>query len=184
MIETILPIDTLSVIFSFLDKKSLRSYDTSMLSKINRPIFLESLSRGVFFNKDLTICSWSIRRGLKSNIESSNLTLIKYVSDSCKKLTIYGRYRENTKFSIKNDNIECLYIDFAKSKTQFRSLKAKNLESLVMIYPRNINKLLLIKLSINCPKLQKICFFKCGEYNKEYMEEIIKTNKIKIICRY
>ena len=60
----------MNIILSYLDRFSLRDYDTAICNKDNRPLFLESV-QCIKYN---IACRWKILRNIKSIVEYSNIT--------------------------------------------------------------------------------------------------------------
>ena len=186
MFETIIPIDVIPNIFLFLDKKSLISYDIAMFSKLERSIFLESL-RKHYLNKHLCVCKWSFSRCIKSKHESVDIKDIKYISDVCKKLTIcgriYDRYDRYYRYSIINHNIEYLYIDCMGTTVCFGSLEARNLKKITIIRPKESYCNIFTNITEKCPNLNTIICIMCDDKFNEYLHQVIRNDKIKIICK-
>lgn len=181
MINSQIPEYVILQIFSFLDKFSLREYDSAMTSKEYRPVFLEIL-------KSFEICTidrWSYLRGIRSSVGHCKFYNIKCIPDICTDLVIYGRARKKSSvLDIQNDNIRKLRIDLLADNIVFNTLKAKNLEKLTIVNIEQINVNIFTKLAKNCPTLAMITLI---NYNKIHTYEMVNTlinnEKIKVVVK-
>ena len=177
--ELIIPFDILRIIFSFLDKKSIFTYDTSLLSKDRRYIFLEVLK--VYNGNIKNICEWTYLRNIKIKTGLCPYYNNMFIPETCERLIIssgskYKLCRRLEYFDIVNHNIKYLHVDLFNSYCVFATLKAKNLEILRMIHCEN--NTIFKNIKNECPKLKKIILI--GNYTlklEDYsgIEIIIKS---------
>ena len=84
--------DILSLIYSYLDKKSLKRYDIALTSKKLRKIFKNILPKVRYTS--INVCEWTYKRGIRNMYEYSLFYNLKYVTDLCKTLVISGSINE------------------------------------------------------------------------------------------
>ena len=183
MIESKVPLYLMNIILSYLDHFSLRDYDTAMCNKDNRPIFLESL-QCIKYN---IACRWKILRNIRSTVEYSSITNVKYISDICEKLIIYSiiiRYKKINKIDLMHNNIKILHIDLDNHDVIVNSIRCKNLETLMLCNVQKVNVKVFNSLTKNCPNLKKISLVYCSKiFATRDLLTIIGSDKIKLYIR-
>ena len=183
MIESKVPLYLMNIILSYLDRFSLRDYDTSICNKDNRPIFLESL-QCIKYN---IACRWKILRNIKSTVEYSNIYNIKYISDICEKLIIYSsftRYSKINNIDLLHNNIKTLHVDLDNHDIIVNSIRCKNLETLVLCNVQKVNVKVFNSLIKNCPNLKELSLIYCSRiFATRDLLTIIGSNKIKLNIR-
>ena len=149
--ELILPFDILRLIFSFLDKKSIMIYDTAVVSREKRSIFLDALKQ---FNISI-ICRWTYIRNIRIEKGLCAYYNTSYIPKMCKNLIINsGRIRGMcTHFDVINHSIIYLHIDLFNSKGFLRNIDAKNLEKITFVHYKNYDEEIVQR---SCPKLKKV----------------------------
>lgn len=174
--ESILYHSLLNIVYSFLDKKSLVTYDSANTNIKNREIMLYTFQN--YYDYKISTCRWSILKGFKFVYQTCKVKYIDYVSPICKNLIIHKQGCIN----IKNDNITTLYIDMHANGCRIRNIICKNLKNLtIVLAERNLIDLDIFKyLDCNCPKIEKIILINCDISFD--ITKLVKNNvKIKII---
>jgi hypothetical protein len=181
----LLPSETISIILHYLDKYSLLNYDNSLMNKNTRYIFLDAIKYTCYHK--MTICKWTSLRGIKSLTEFSDVMNLKYVSNMCKKLILYSRYKNgcsiNT-FQVINDNVEHLHIDINGSFLIFDKLKAKNMKTMVIIGVNYINLQVFTDINKYCPNLKTINIIMSNKaYSAVNISGLVNNDEINIkVC--
>lgn len=178
----LLPSETIAIILQYLDKYSLLSYDNSLMNKNARYIFLDAINHAHYTK--MTICKWTSLRGIVAITECSDVTNLKYVSNICKKLILYYKYKKHSfvnTFQVINDNIEYLHIDINNSLLFFDKLQAKNMKTLVMVGVNYINLQMFADIDKYCPKLKTMTIIMSNkQYSVVNISGLVKNDKIKI----
>ena len=173
-IEIILNEYNLSNILSFLDKKTLVNYDTALLHKKSRNIFLKVIQ---FTKFNIEICKWTSIRNINFVKIICSSKYAKYFNCNVKKLIINHKNNNifTDKFLIYNDYIEELHIDLNNHHVVLEELIAKNLKVLTLVYVRKIN----VKIFDTCPNLEKIILIRCSSL----VDEINFSKNIKVLSK-
>lgn len=174
--------DILTNILQYLNKESLKNYDTAICNKKLRYIFLEAIKYTQYQN--INICEWTHIRNIKAKTEYSDMVNLSYVSSNCKKLVVFSKFKNNfkkTRFEVVNDTIEYLHIDLNNNLFVLDKLKAKNIKVLFIIGVELINLDIFVDIDKQCPKLKTINIIMSNrEYSEGKISSLVNTNKIKI----
>ena len=154
--ESILCHDSLNIIYSFLDKKSLMNYDTANTNKKNREIMLHNFKN--YYKYQISTCIWTIKRDIKFTSQICKVKYIYSISTICKHLILHSTGGIN----IINHNIETLYIDMHLNKNNISNILCKNLKKITIVYAINLCLDIFTSLESKCPKLVKILLIKCN----------------------
>ena len=182
MINSIIPEYNILNIFSFLDILSLKKYDSAMTSKKYRSFFLYILK---LLNLKI-VEQWTNLRGIKHSIEMCKIKNLKYVSDMCTNLTVFGNYKKDVYdfINIENDNIINLRIDVI-GEYILNNIKCRNLENIIIVNIYKINIVIFTNLKNTCPNVNKIIIITRDKtYKEEKINNIINNNKVKVTIKY
>lgn len=163
MIETLSNPDVLLIIFSFLSKKDLLSYDTAQTNKTGRQQFLDCLEH-IGEHLKISSCRWTYTRKIWRSYESISITLLNFISPKCRSLFISTskiplRYKPQTELILTNNTIEKLHIDYGvyPNLTYLQGIKSTSLKFLTMVNVACCDNTFMKELIIdNCPNLKEI----------------------------
>lgn len=177
--ELIIPFDILKLIFGFLDKKNICIYDTALLSKERRSIFLEVLK----YLNIKNMCEWTYSRNIKIKTGICPYYNIMYIPETCESLIISSgierRTSYNKYFDINNNNIKYLHADLFNSYGFLRSLEGKKLEIIKLIHCKGrISPYILDNIKIRCPNLKKIMLIGHNDI------QVLNYSGIDVIIKY
>lgn len=183
MLEEIIPIEIMVYILSFLDIYSIIKYDSALTNTVNRSIFLDSLKilKCGIANK------WSFYRNIQNKVVVCHFTNLKYVTDICYKIIVYGKSLRNRTIlpvNIINNNIKYLHIDFIGYNILLNTICGNSIEKIILCNIKRINVDVFVKLSRNCPRLKIIKLLYCSDiFLEEKLTVITNNNSIKISVR-
>ena len=180
MIEDIIPEYIIAIILSYLNIYAIKSYDTAITNRINRPIFLNSLQMLQW----CVVSRWSFLRNIKSDLCYCKFNNLKYVHELCSRLVVYsGIIMQDEEFNIdiSNDSIVYLHIDFLLKNIILNKIRGNKIESITMCNLQKINVAVFVKLTIYCPSLKTIRLINCSDvYLEDQIIGIVNSNNIKI----
>ena len=112
---------------------------------------------------------------------------IKYISDICENLIIYGTniwYRHINNIDLFHNNIKNLHIDLDNHDIIINSIKCENLETVMLCNVQKVNIKVFNSLTKNCPNLKKISLVYCSRiFATHDLLTIIGSDKIKLYIR-
>ena len=169
-------------IFSFLDKKSLCMYDSALLEKEKRDIFLECLKKLKY--NHYKVCKWTYFKEISNKEQYVYYVNIKYILPECKNVIIYTKnkeYKYDLEYDMNIDNnfLEYIYIDYCLKFLGFINISALNLIQLTIsnVCVKKINYVnFLYNIIQKCPKITTIKFVYCQFlFDKNILESEFKN---------
>ena len=161
---------------------SLLRYDSAMTSKKYRPIFLEILKS----LKWRIVNKWTHLRGIQHITENCRFQNLKYVSDICTNLTVFGvkRRTEVNFVNIENDHIVNLRVDIF-GKNELNNLRCHNLKNLIIVNIYRINNNIFENLKNTCPNINKIIIItRDRAYTEDMINNIINDKNVKVKIKH
>ena len=169
-------------IFSFLDKKSLCMYDSALLEKKKRDIFLDCLKK-LRYNH-YNVCKWTYNKQISNISQYVYYLNIQYLLPDCKNAIVYTKNRQYKHYleyelNINNNSLENIYIDFCMKNLNIKNILCPNLLELTILnayveYIEDMN--FLYDILQNCPKIKIIKIVRCEFlFNEQKFENVFKN---------
>lgn len=182
------------IILTYLDEKSLRLYDTSLLNKERRVSYLYNLKN--YISNYNVISEWRFNKGIQSRNETCYYQNLDLVSPICDRLYVISyRHKHSYKCLCKyckrssriinfvNHTITYLLFDFSHATNLYlyiNDINANNLRELIIVNIEGINLEIFRNLSLKCPKIEKINIFRSSSIDIVTIKKMINNNNIVI----
>lgn len=180
------------IILTYLDEKSLRLYDTSLLNKERRVSYLYNLKN--YISNYNVISEWRFNKGIQSRNETCYHHNLDLVSPICDRLCVISyrhrhRYRCQCKYcntriiNFVNHSITYLLFDFSHATNLYlyiNDINANNLRELILINIEGINLEIFRNLSLKYPKIEKINIFRSDKLKDDIKKMMINNIVINV----